>query len=148
MGALADMARVFVAFERATEMLGQSLDQVHDWIAQAMETNDDDIPGVGHLHRDWRKERTAWSSEPLKRDALQAAKGMTAPHAIDPETGEMMHTWEQAIAAIDRLYNLAGYNARVTAIRDLGLDVRDYATEGQWRPRVSIQPETPAETEQ
>lgn len=141
MGALADMASALAAFTQAHEMIGQALGEVHRWVCDTMESNDQDVPGVGHLHRDWSKARSQWSHEPLKRDALEAAKHMTAPHAVDPETGEMTYTWDQAVRALDALYHLAGYNARVTEIRRLGLDVSDYATEGKWQPKVTITPE-------
>ena len=139
---IAELARTYIAVCAAAQHLLDARDEIHDWIAQAMEDNEQHVPGVGDLTREWRKEsRKDWKSDDVRRDALHVLKGRVPPHAIDPETGEMVHTWDQAVDALSALYNLAGYNARIATIKRLGLSVDDYCREGPWVPRVSIVPE-------
>lgn len=57
--------------------------------------------------------------------------------AVDPETGERVATWSQAVEAISTHWNLAG--PRVTALKErLGLDPDEFRKSGKSKATVEL----------
>lgn len=142
---LSELARALLVLQDATSIVRNALGQVSDWTVLLMEANDVVIPEVAHLHRDWKKNRSEWRNDELRRDVFRAMKNRVPPHAVEPDTGERVHTWEQAIAAVTETFNLAGYNARTTKLKALGITTADYCSEGAWRASVEALPITRVE---
>ena len=138
---LDEVVKVMMLVDGTIGVLRHAYDSLHATANTLMEDNDQTIPGVASLHRGWTRRRSAWDNDALRRNALRVMRDQIVAEAVDPETGERTHTWDQAVTALSTLYNLAGYNARVTALRDLGLDVGDYSVQGPWQPRIEITPE-------
>lgn len=140
---LSEVVRVMMVANEVEEIVAHMRGALHDIADALMEDNEQTVPDIARLIRNWSRKRSDWQSEQLRGDALRALKASVPAHAVDPETGEAVHTWDQAIAAVSRVYNLAGYNARVTALRDIGLDVGEYSTQGPWQPKITIEPLEP-----
>lgn len=60
--------------------------------------------------------RTDWDSESLLRLVVDS-------RVVDPDTGEI----ESTLAVLRKVYGLAGYQARITALRSLGIDPDEFA---------------------
>jgi hypothetical protein len=137
---LSELARALLVLQDASSIVRNALGQVSDWTCLLMEANDVVVPEVAHVHRDWKKTRTAWRNDELRRDVFRALKNRVPPHAVEPDTGERIHDWDQAIAAVTDVFNLAGYNARVAKLKALGIETRDYCEEGAWRSTAEALP--------
>lgn len=142
---LAAVARVIMPMVESLNIMRHAFDAVHAVADSLMEDNEHDIPGLARFERKWSRKRSNWDHETLRRDALHALKISTEPHAVDPTTGERVYTWDQCLVALNALYNLAGYNARVTKLQQLGLDPGDYSTQGPWTSTITVEPLTPEE---
>jgi hypothetical protein len=142
---LSELARVMIPIAEVYRILGHAEELLGSWVVVMMEGDEMEIPDVGRLVRKWSKARRNWSSERLLDDVVAASKRSLSPHAVEPDTGELVHTWDQAILALKRAYNLSGYNVRTKVVKDLGLYTADYAEEDAWRASVSITPFTEEE---
>jgi hypothetical protein len=142
---LSELARVMIPLEEVHRILGHAEEMIGSWVVVMMEGDEMEIPDVGRLVRKWSKARRNWSSERLLDDVIAASKRGLSPHGVDPDTGEMIHTWEQAILALKRAYNLSGYAVRTKVVKDLGLYTADYCEEDAWRASVSVAPFTDEE---
>jgi hypothetical protein len=127
------------------KILGHAEELIGSWVVVMMEGDEMEIPGVGRLFRKWSKARRNWSNERLFDDVIAASKRGLSPHGVDPDTGERLHTWDQAILALKRVYNHSGYNVRTTVVKELGLYTADYCEEDAWRASVSVTPFTEEE---
>jgi hypothetical protein len=142
---LSELARVLIATDEVSKILGHAEETIGSWAVVMMEGDEMEIPDVGRLHRSWHKGRRDWSSERLLDDVIAASKRSLSPHAVEPDTGERVHTWEQAVMAMKRAYNLSGYNVRTTVVKELGLYTADYCQEDAWRASVTATPFTEEE---
>lgn len=133
---LSELARIAILAQESDQILGHALEMLGAWVVVMMEGDEVDVPGVGHLTRKWSKNWREWKNDRLLSDVLSKARTMNAPHGVDPETGEMIFTFDQAVAALSEVYNLSGNNARLRAIRALGLSADDYAKGDDWRARL------------
>lgn len=139
-GELAEAARALLKWQAAHEHFTFIAGELARRVSDLMETDEADVPGLARLERKWSRSRTDWQNAQLLADVLRGAQASTAPHAVDPETGELVFTWAQAITAVTRFYNLTGYNVRLTPLKQIGLDAGDYSTQGPWRARVTARP--------
>jgi len=142
---LSELARVMIPIAEVYKILGHAEELLGSWVVVMMEGDEMEIPDVGRLIRKWSKARRNWSNERLLDDVIAASKRSLSPHGVEPDTGEMVHTWDQAIIAMKRAYNLSGYNVRTKVVKDLGLYTADYCEEDAWRASVSISPFTEEE---
>lgn len=77
-----------------------------------------DLPGFGTVEAKRAVKRTDWQHEDLLRAVLDA-------RPVNPDTGEIAEP-ETPVERITRVYGLKGYQASITAIRALGLDVGEF----------------------
>lgn len=85
------------------------------------------VPGHGQVERHRKTTRRNWRSDDLLRMVLDTRR-------VDRDTGEI----ESDVEKIKHVYPLAGYNARLTALRERGIDVDDFCeveTRGGWKLR-------------
>ena len=146
---LADVATVMLDMDRAGRLLAYARDELNTRANAAMEPprsrkiakgpQDDTVRvhGIAELTRNWKRSRTDWQNERVLADALREAKDCVQPAAVNPDTGELTHTWQQAVDAISTLWYLSGGNLRLTALRNLGLDEVDYSTQSPLRPVIT-----------
>lgn len=139
-GELAEAARALLKWQAAHEHFTFIAGELARRVSDLMETDETDVPGLARLERKWSRSRTDWQNAQLLADVLRAAQATTAPHAVDPTTGEMVFTWDQAVTALTRFYNLSGYNVRLTQLKQTGLNVGEYSIQGPWRARVTARP--------
>lgn len=147
---LADLARTMLDMERAGRLVKYVNDELNTRASAAMEPprprkrsdgpQDDSIRvhGIAELTRQWKRSRTEWRNESLLADALKSLREQYEPDAVDPDTGERIHSWVQAVDAISTLFYLSGGNVRLTALRQAGLDEGDYCTQSPWRPLITV----------
>lgn len=136
-GDLAEATRALLMWQEASAHFKFIEGEVVRRVSDLMETDQADVPGMARLERTWNRSRTDWQNADLLRDVLRKAQADTAPHAVDPTTGELVFTWDQCFAALTRFYNLSGYNVRLTPLKQIGLNAGDYSTQGPWRAKVS-----------
>ena len=70
--------------------------------------------------------RTNWDHDGLLRLVVDS-------RVLNEETGEI----ESVLAVVKKVYPLAGYNARTTALKALNIDVDEYATT-EWSDRYTL----------
>ena len=145
---ISELARVLLKIDETTEVLGHARELIGSWLVVMMEGDEAEIPEVARLTRRWSKARRNWSSERLLDDVISASKRGLAPHGVDPDTGERVFTWDQALLAIKTAYNLSGYNVRTKVLKNLGLYSGDYCEEDAWRATVEVVPFTEDEPDE
>lgn len=82
-----------------------------------------------------------WDNDRLRHAVLSRARDMALAidrenTAVNPDTGERVPTWDQAVRAIVDVWPLAGYQARAQALKALQLDPSEFAERGP--DRLSI----------
>jgi hypothetical protein len=92
-----------------------ALAETRDDFAHAMQGKRDTIAGVTLERHAKSPRRTDWDHEGLLRL-------VTDSRVVDHETGEIA----SVLDVLKKVYPLKGYNARVTALRDLGIDVDEF----------------------
>lgn len=139
---LADRARLGDALDRlrrrAADASAWADDQLNAAMAATRRERLDDIPGLPPIERLASKGRRGWDNDALRTTALGRLHARAAAEAaaedgdglIDPDTGARVPGWSHAIAAVTDVWNLAGGNARVTALKHLGIDPDEYCTPG------------------
>lgn len=137
---LSELARLMMVLDTTQDVLSHAHSQAHSLANELMEDNEQVVPDVAVLVRNWSRSRSDWDSDQLLRDLMRNMRDTVTPAAVDPDTGERVHTWEQAVNALRKGYGLKGYHASITTIREHGLDVGDYSTQGPWRPKITVQP--------
>lgn len=90
-------------------------DDLADMIAHGMQGKRDTIAGVTFERHAKVPRRTDWDHEGLLRLVVDS-------RVVDEQTGEIA----SALDVLKKVYPLKGYNARVTALRDLGIDVDEF----------------------
>ena len=135
---LSELARLTLALDATASKVDHARGFVHALTAELMEDNDAVVPGVAYLTREWKKDRSKWDNDALLRDVLMSLQAEVPAHAVMPDTGERVHTWEQGVTQLTRAFNVTGYQARITQLQRLGLDPGDYCVEKPWRPKVTV----------
>jgi hypothetical protein len=81
-----------------------------------------------------------WDRDAANRNIMSLERDLAASDranaAVDPDTGEIVPTWEQALAVIDS-YWLRG-NPRKTPMREAGLDPDEYTEGGTRTVRIEL----------
>lgn len=92
-----------------------------------------DVPGLVPIERQPSKARKGWDNEALRTTTLGRLRTRAAEQArlVDPETGEPAPSWDDAVQSLTEVWNLSGANARITALKALGLDPDEYCTPGK-----------------
>jgi hypothetical protein len=79
-----------------------------------------ELPGVGVFVLHAKKNRTKWNSEDLYRAVKDT-------RIVDEKTGEVL----SQLAVVEKVYPHAGYQARLTALREIGLDPDEFCS-SEW----------------
>jgi hypothetical protein len=135
---LSEVARLHIIVSEANGLLADVVGKASEIAGVLMEADDVDVPNVGHVHRGWQKNRTAWDSDRLRRDVVNSIRASVEPNAVDPETGELVHSWEQVLRELNRAYYLSGSNVRIKWMQAFGLEPGDYCAESKWRSKITI----------
>lgn len=90
-------------------------DDLADMIAHGMQGKRETVCGVTLERHAKGPRRTDWDHEGLLRLVVDS-------RVVDEQTGEIA----SALDVLKKVYPLKGYNARVTALRDLGIDVDEF----------------------
>jgi|688.fasta_scaffold641218_2 hypothetical protein len=112
---LESLVSVYLTLVDAAGALAETRDDLADVIAHAMQGKRDTIAGVTLERHAKSPRRTDWDHEGLLRL-------VTDSRVVDHETGEIA----SVLDVLKKVYPLKGYNARVTALRDLGIDVDEF----------------------
>lgn len=135
---LSELARLTLLVDEADKVLDHVREYTGKLLSEMMEQNEATVPGVAYLVRNWTKNRSKWDNDALVRDVLRQLQAELPPHAVEPDTGERVHTWEQAVTALLRTFSIGGYQARITQLQRLGLDPSEYCIEKPWSPKVTV----------
>jgi len=90
-------------------------DDLADMIAHGMQGKRETVAGVTLERNHKTPRRNDWDHEGLLRLVVDS-------RVVDKQTGEIA----SALDVLKKVYPLKGYNARVTALRDLGIDVDEF----------------------
>lgn len=102
--------------------LGQVKERLEDLIGDAMGSYRVVVGGHGQIERHKKKSRRNWQSDDLLRMVLDTRR-------VNSDTGEI----ESDVDKIKHVYPLAGYNARVGALKERGIDPDEWC-ETETRP--------------
>lgn len=111
---LAELVEAWRRMEQVRRDLADLLVLMQDRIGEMMGDRRVVVAGV-HLERAKRKRRRNWQSADL-------LKAVLATRRVDKETGEV----EAVEDVLRACYDLGGYNARVTALRERGIDPDEF----------------------
>lgn len=134
---LAEVAQVIADLDDARRDMGDVITMLQGWASLLMETDEVTLPDF-FVERKWAKSRTQWDNDLLRRDVVNSIRASTEPDAVEPETGELTHSWEQIVGPLMEAYYLSGSNVRVTWLKEHGLAAGDYCEESKWKPKVQI----------
>lgn len=135
---LSEIARLHMTLQEAQKQIGLVLSLAQGWAATMMEGDRVDIPNVAVLERGWTKKRTDWDNDTLRRDVVNTIRASVEPDAVDPETGELTHSWESVVRPLLDAYYLSGSNVRIKWLQGHGIAAGDYCHEGKWQARVTF----------
>ena len=123
---LDDAVAGLVALTDAKTELGMVIENLADAIARRMD--DKLLTAGGVTVEKYRKppRRTNWDHDGLLRYVVDS-------RVVDESTGEIASTLE----VLKKVYPLKGYNARFTALKDLGIDPDEFA-ETEWLDRYTL----------
>lgn len=96
---------------------GGIIDALDNLIAEVMDEQQVTVDGYGTIKRHPNVSRRAWQSEDLLRLILDSRQ-------IDPETGEA----ESQVDILKKVFGLKGYQARLGALRDRGIDPDEWCS--------------------
>lgn len=101
---------------RVTDTARQVREDLESLIGESMPDKRHTVHGVTVEKKRPGARRTDWDSENLLRLVVDS-------RVVDPNTGEI----ESTLQVLKKVYGLAGYQARITALRDLGIDPDEFA---------------------
>lgn len=137
---VSELARLLLALDESDRMVDHARDYAAKLLSELMERNEVTVPDTAYIVRNWSKPRSKWNNEALLRDVLRQLQAELPAHAVEPDTGELVHTWEQAVSGLLRTFSIGGYQARITQLQRLGLDPSEYCVEKPWTPKITVTP--------
>lgn len=89
----------------------------------------------------WSADKVEWDRDAARRAILSLEREIAvsddkANAAVDPDTGEIVPTWEQALAVLQKYWLLG--NPRTTPMKAAGLDPSEFRATSGGRPRVDL----------
>ena len=112
---IAGLVSAYLTIIDAAGALADTRDDMADVIAHMMQTKRETVAGVTLERHAKAPRRTDWDHDGLLRL-------VTDSRVVDHETGEIA----SVLDVLQKVYPLKGYNARVTALRALGIDVDEF----------------------
>ena len=103
-------------------------DEVEQALAEAVGFDGRVIEGVGSIARHRRTSRTKWDSQNLLMRVRDS-------RIVDEESGEVL----TGAALLEKVYALTGANARVTALRECGIEPDEYCHTEHRGYRIKIE---------
>lgn len=87
----------------------------------------------------WAAASVEWDRDAARRAILALEQEMaiaSGEAAVNPETGEKVATWQQAVDVVSRYWLLG--NPRTTPMNEAGLDPADFRTINHRKPRIEF----------
>jgi len=146
----ANLIATYIAGDAEPEDLVATLDEIRN-VQKILAVVKDDIVAavckdraagalVGTAEVSWRKKGEKFDKAAAARSILAREYELATAspdHAVDPETGEVVPTWQQAMDAVNRHWNLP--NPRKTSMKTIDIDPKLFASDGEWQADLIFQ---------
>jgi hypothetical protein len=133
-----DMARWLDTTDRLAVRLRAVADAAAEALGLIMEGDRLILPGLPPITRVMRGGgRRQFDNDRLRSHVLRRGRERAAAvsPAVDRDTGEVVPTWDQAVAFVGDVYRLSGDNVRVTALKDLDVNIGEFC---EVAPRYAV----------